>query len=81
MHLQDVVARPVRSSEEIRFQALMQSHHYLGALPKIGNTLWYVGTWEGPAKLFRRGFEVRVMSGFWPKVTLRKSHTINKLWI
>ena len=25
----------------------MQSHHYLGALPKIGNTLWYVATWEG----------------------------------
>lgn len=24
----------------------MQTHHYLGALPKIGNTLWYVATWE-----------------------------------
>jgi len=24
----------------------MQAHHYLGALPKIGNTLWYVATWE-----------------------------------
>jgi len=24
----------------------MQSHHYLGALPKIGNTLWYVATRE-----------------------------------
>ena len=27
----------------------MQSHHYLGAMPKIGETLWYVahvdGTW------------------------------------
>ena len=27
----------------------MQAHHYLGALPKIGETLWYVahlnGTW------------------------------------
>jgi hypothetical protein len=25
----------------------MQAHHYLGALPKIGNTVWYVGTWRG----------------------------------
>lgn len=25
----------------------MQSHHYLGALPKIGNTVWYVATWAG----------------------------------
>ena len=24
----------------------MQSHHYLGALPKIGNTVWYVASWE-----------------------------------
>ena len=28
---------------------IMQSHHYLGAMPKIGETLWYVahvdGTW------------------------------------
>ncbi len=25
----------------------MQAHHYLGALPKIGRTLWYVATWKG----------------------------------
>jgi hypothetical protein len=25
---------------------LIQSHHYLGALPKIGNSLWYIATWE-----------------------------------
>ena len=24
----------------------MQAHHYLGALPKIGNTLWYIATVE-----------------------------------
>jgi len=24
----------------------MQAHHYLGALPKIGETLWYVATWQ-----------------------------------
>jgi len=25
----------------------MQAHHYLGSLPKIGNTIWYVATREG----------------------------------
>ncbi len=25
----------------------MAAHHYLGALPKIGHTLWYVATWNG----------------------------------
>ena len=25
----------------------MHAHHYLGALPKIGNTLWYVACFEG----------------------------------
>jgi hypothetical protein len=24
----------------------MQQYHYLGALPKIGNTIWYVATWN-----------------------------------
>ncbi len=24
----------------------MQGHHYLGALGKIGETLWYVATWR-----------------------------------
>lgn len=24
----------------------MQAHHYLGALPKIGHTLWYIATWN-----------------------------------
>ena len=42
MHLQEIIVCPVYSSEEPIFQELMQAHHYLGALPKIGNTLWYV---------------------------------------
>jgi len=32
------------TADEARFRALMQAHHYLGALPKIGHTLWYVAT-------------------------------------
>jgi len=43
--LGEVVVRPVRACEEARYQELMQQHHYLGALPKIGETLWYVGSW------------------------------------
>jgi hypothetical protein len=42
LQLQKVVVRAVDPTEEPRFQQMMQSYHYLGALPKIGNTLWYV---------------------------------------
>ena len=41
-----MILRPVEVSEEARFQELMQSHHYLGSLPKIGHTLWYVASWR-----------------------------------
>ena len=47
MRLQEVIVRPVCASEESRFKDLMRSHHYLGLLPKIGNTLWYEALWEG----------------------------------
>jgi hypothetical protein len=39
-----VRVQPVSRLEEQRFQKLMQTHHYLGALPKISETLWYVAT-------------------------------------
>jgi len=44
LNLSQVVVRPVASSEEATFQGLMQQYHYLGSLPKIGNTIWYVAT-------------------------------------
>ncbi len=47
MNLREVILQPIAASEEARFQALMAAHHYLGALPKIGHTLWYVATWQG----------------------------------
>ena len=28
--------------EEERYQELMHEHHYLGRLPKISETLWYI---------------------------------------
>lgn len=46
MQLSQVTVRPIQDSETAHFQHLMQSHHYLGSLPKIGNTLRYVATWE-----------------------------------
>ncbi len=46
MSLKEVRLRLVQRCEEKRYQRLMQKHHYLGALPKIGETLWYVATWH-----------------------------------
>src|SRR5580700_5875239 len=46
LDLSEIVVRPVRSGEECRYQELMQQYHYLGALPKISETLWYVATWR-----------------------------------
>lgn len=43
-NLLEARVQPVRRLEEQRFQKLMQTHHYLGALPKISETLWYVAT-------------------------------------
>lgn len=44
--LPEIIVRPVESFEEPRYQAQMAAHHYLGKLPKIGETLWYVATWR-----------------------------------
>lgn len=46
MDLREIILRPVTASEEARFRALLEAHHYLGSLPKIGHTLWYVATWR-----------------------------------
>lgn len=45
--LSEVRLRPVRRDEQARYQRQMERHHYLGKLPKIGETLWYVATWRG----------------------------------
>src|SRR5437879_11945574 len=43
--LREMVVRLVHSTEQPRYQELMREHHYLGHLPKIGETLWYVASW------------------------------------
>lgn len=42
MNLREIIVRPVRSAEQQRYKELMGEHHYLGFLPKIGETLWYL---------------------------------------
>jgi len=46
MDLHKIVVRPVYRSEEPLFKEKMQTYHYLGALPKIGNTIWYVAIYK-----------------------------------
>jgi len=46
LDLHEIVVRPLGSGDAPRYQELMQQHHYLGALPKISETLWYVATWR-----------------------------------
>ena len=44
--LAEIRVRPVERSEERQYQEQMGRHHYLGALGKIGETVWYVATWR-----------------------------------
>ena len=46
MRLHEILVRPVCAAEESRFQDSIHAHHYLGALPKIGNTLWHIACFE-----------------------------------
>ena len=45
--LSEIQVRLVKADEEEWFQSLMQANHYLGALRKIGEALWYVATYRG----------------------------------
>ena len=46
MDLREVVVRPVERLEEHQFQERMQEHHYLGCVPKISETFWYIALWR-----------------------------------
>jgi hypothetical protein len=46
LNLKEIIVQPVQPGEQQRFQSLMKAHHYLGALPKIGHTLWYVASYQ-----------------------------------
>ena len=45
INLESLSVRPVTKTEEPRYRELMQQHHYLGDLAKIGHTLWYIATY------------------------------------
>jgi hypothetical protein len=42
MRLSQVSVRPILKQEELKYLQLLEKHHYLGALPKTGETLWYI---------------------------------------
>lgn len=46
MNLSAITVRPIKPEEEIRFQELMEQHHYLGKLPKIGHSIRYVALYD-----------------------------------
>jgi hypothetical protein len=46
LDLKKITLQLVQPSEQKYFQSLMEAHHYLGALPKIGRTLWYATLYE-----------------------------------
>lgn len=45
VYLEHLSLRPVSRAEEPRYRELMQQHHYLSDLAKIGHTLWYVASY------------------------------------
>ena len=46
MLLNQVSVRPILKQEESKYLQLLEKHHYLGAIPKIGETLWYVAIYQ-----------------------------------
>jgi hypothetical protein len=54
LNLREIIIQPVQPNEQERFQCLMKTHHYLGALPKIGHTLWYVASYQARQDFSRK---------------------------
>jgi hypothetical protein len=46
VNISAVQVQPIQKHDEQRYQELMSEHHYLGKLPKIGETLWYIAHWH-----------------------------------
>jgi len=46
LKIHNIIVRPVLPFEEERFQSLMGEYHYLGALPKISECLWYIAAFN-----------------------------------
>ena len=46
MQLNQISVRPILKQEETKYLQFLEKYHYLGAIPKIGETLWYVATYQ-----------------------------------
>jgi len=46
LNLSAITVRPIKPEEETHFQELMEQHHYLGKLPKIGHSIRYVALYN-----------------------------------
>jgi hypothetical protein len=58
--LKRIKVRPVVKAEEGKYRELMRRHHYLGFVPKMGETLWYVAAIDNQwASIF--GFSVSAL--------------------
>ena len=47
MDFSKVTVGPIAPDKDDGFQQLLEQHHYLGAIPKIGQTLRYVAQYDG----------------------------------
>lgn len=46
MNLREIHVQPIGRFDEQRYGELMQEHHYLGRVPKISESLWYIALWR-----------------------------------
>lgn len=47
MQLDQLSTRPILKHEEEKYLQLMETHHYLGAIRRIGESIWYAATYDG----------------------------------
>ena len=46
LNLREIIILPVEPFQEQKYQVLMQRHHYLGRLTKLGETIRYAAFWR-----------------------------------
>ncbi len=44
MQLDQLTVRPILKQEEGKYLQVMEAHHYLGAIRRIGESIWYIAT-------------------------------------
>jgi len=46
MQLNKLLVNPILKQDEVEYLKLMETHHYLGSIRKIGETIWYLATYN-----------------------------------